>query len=374
MAEMTIPEQLRVLQKRLPEPVQQAVDALQRQYEQIINNPNLQQATQQVQQWQNQFQALVNQIPAPLRETLQTSMPGVREMTQALRAKQVWDALPDWGKEMLISAAPGGDALSLIRQGLNAATNQPVDKLDVTLSTYGLASDLGWLDGIVPDPADAVNFGIAFIKGAVLKMDGPAREAMLKVMDTATRSAESLAKFAKTVGELTKRQEILLKHPNVLPKLLEAGPDVARRLAEQSDSALARALSNPVELQQAIARAKFADKFIGQPVPAKGTTARAEFDKYYTVDVNNVIRRKDVDEGFTKLQVDQHGNIKEATGNVTDRLSNPSKMRANYGPVPQGHQIHHLIPDAKVRDHELAQLARQKPGCHAGKCQIFQRW
>jgi A nuclease family of the HNH/ENDO VII superfamily with conserved AHH len=290
---------------------------------------------------------------------------GIHDQVLEQVAKQL-ETMQDWPEPIRSIAAnmlPAvGDGWSLMQESYNKYRGRPADQVNELLSGVGLLADgADVLDGLMPNPANA-SIALAAVAHKMLKNNKPLREAVEAVISNASKSAEGMAKLGNTLNELNRRQDVVLKHLDRLPELMKLDPVIARRLTEQSDSALARALSSPAELQQAIARAKFADKFIGQNIPAKGTAARAEFDKYYTVDVNNVIRRRDVDEGFTKLQVDEHGKIKEATGNISDRLSIPSKMRANYGPVPEGHQLHHLIPDAKVRDHELAQMARQKAG------------
>jgi hypothetical protein len=198
-------------------------------------------------------------------------------------------------------------------------------------------------------------------------MDEPAKKSMAAIIEKATKNADELKKLGESAIALTKQTTLLAKHPNAVPKLLEAGPDVVRRLMDLDEAKLAAALSNPTELAQAIAKATFADKFIGKSIPAPGTAARKEFDQAYQVDKNNVIYRLDAQDGHAALRLDSDGNIQEVAGRrAADRLSNPTQMQNNYiarhGAIPKEHQLHHLIPDAVVRDHELAKLAREKAG------------
>jgi hypothetical protein len=198
-------------------------------------------------------------------------------------------------------------------------------------------------------------------------MDEPAKKSMAAIIEKATKNADELKKLGESAIALTKQTTLLAKYPNAVPKLLEAGPDAVRRLMDWDEAKLTAALSNPTELTQAIARANFADKFIGKSIPAPGTAARKEFDQAYRVGKNNVIYRLNAQDGHTALRVDADGNIQEVVGRrAVDRLSNPTQMQNNYiarhGAIPKEHQLHHLIPDAVVRDHKLAKLAREKAG------------
>jgi hypothetical protein len=198
-------------------------------------------------------------------------------------------------------------------------------------------------------------------------MDEPAKKSMAAIIEKATKNADELKKLGESAIALTKQTTLLAKYPNAVPKLLEAGPDAVRRLMDWDEAKLTAALSNPTELTQAIARANFADKFIGKSIPAPGTAARKEFDQAYRVGKNNVIYRLNAQDGHTALRVDADGNIQEVVGRrAVDRLSDATQMRNNYvakhGAIPKEHQLHHLIPDAVVRDHKLAKLARERAG------------
>jgi hypothetical protein len=215
-----IQQQLSALRKDLPAPIQNALDDLQRRYEEILKNPNAQQAVQQLQQWQRKLQEVVNHIPEPIRNTLLNTIPGVSNIVTAIQAKQAWDALPGWAQDTLISVAPFGDGIDLVREAHSAAIGKGADPVVVTLGTIGLAGDLGWLDLVIPDPIDGVNVGAALLKAAYKQMGEPAREALAKLVQRVTKNADELAQFAKRLGDLVPNAEILMEHPNALPRLI----------------------------------------------------------------------------------------------------------------------------------------------------------
>jgi WXG100 family type VII secretion target len=65
-----------------------------------------------------------------------------------------------------------GDVRDLLIEGYNALhPGREVNELTAILAGIGLAGDLGWVDGIVPDPADAVNAGAAVLKAVVKQLD-----------------------------------------------------------------------------------------------------------------------------------------------------------------------------------------------------------
>jgi hypothetical protein len=354
-AAQDIQKQLSALRRDLPAPVQQALNYLQQQYEAILKNPNVQQVAQQLQQWQRQLQDVISRIPEPIRKAIISTIPGVNDVATAIQAKQAWDALPAWAQDTLISVVPFGDGVDLVKETYNAAIGKGVDPVVVTLSVVGLAGDLGWLDGIIPDPVDGVNAGAALLKAAYKQMGEPAKAALKTLIERVSKNADELAQFAKRLGDLVPNAQLLMRHPNALPRLFNL-----------SDSAFKRAMSSPSALQEAIRRAEFADKFIGKKLSDLTPNQRKVLEQAYVIDKNGVVRRRNVDDGYTQLQIDNNGVIREGTGAVSDRLSNPTQMRNNYkavyGNIPEGHQIHHLIPDSVVRDHELTQLAMKKAG------------
>lgn len=353
-----IREQLSALQQELPEPVQRAIDFLQVQYEAILGNPNVQEAAAQLQQWQQQAQATFDRLPEPIRDGLVRSIPGVGTIATAIQLKQAWDELPEWTQDLVISLAPLGDAVDLVREAYNGAAGREVDKIAVTLSVIGLAGDLGWLDGIIPDPIDAVNGGAALLKAAYKQMNPAAREALGNLLEKAGKSADNLATFAKRLGDLVPNTEKLLQHPNALPRLFDL-----------SDAAFHNAMKSPQALKEAIRRVEFADNFIGKKLDDLTPDELADFKQAYnirTVDGGKVVQRKSIDDGYTQVTLDENGVIQPGAGRVSDRLSNPSRTRGNYerayGDIPRGHQVHHLIPDSVVRDRDLTRLAREKAG------------
>lgn len=86
---------------------------------------------------------------------------------------------------------------------------------------------------------------------------------------------------------------------------------------------------------------------------------------YYVKNMGGVkvIARKAADDKkFTPLTIDSNGRVQV---NVSQRLSNPTTMKKNFkskwGALPNGHWIHHLIPDTLIRNHPVGK-ALQKLG------------
>jgi hypothetical protein len=283
-------------------------------------------------------------------------------VTQFWRIKQAPAESNKFIAELVIALVPFGDVIDLGRQAYNGATGKNVDLAIVVLSALGLAGDLGWLDGIIPDPFDVVNASSGFLKAMYEQMDEPAKAAMKAVIDRAIRSTDEFAKVVGSIIELGKRSDFLSDYPNALPKLLDSGRDVVRRLMDQSDAALHQILTNPEALEAALDRAKFTDKLVGKTLSDLSPDELARFYRHYGVDKNGVIKRASIDEGFAPIRF-KDGKITEVIGKASDRLSIPADMKKNFiklfGKIPEGHQIHHLIPDSVVRDHQLAILARK---------------
>lgn len=78
--------------------------------------------------------------------------------------------------------------------------------------------------------------------------------------------------------------------------------------------------------------------------------------------VEVIVRKAADDKKFTPLTIDSNGRVQV---NVSQRLSNPTTMKKNFkkdwGVLPSGHWIHHLIPDTLIRNHPVGK-ALQKLG------------
>ena len=100
------------------------------------------------------------------------------------------------------------------------------------------------------------------------------------------------------------------------------------------------------------------------------STELAQFNRDY-VEITrdglpSIIRRKPgrVEQGVPQIhleEVDGKQIIRDGPASSAARLSNKSTMDANYtranGAIPDGHQIHHIVPDEIVRQNELARTA-----------------
>lgn len=184
-------------------------------------------------------------------------------------------------------------------------------------------------------------------------MDGPAQAAMRELLERAAKNPDGFATLVRKVEQLAKNGQELAKHPNALPRLLDL-----------SEAAFHRAISSPAALKEAIRRAEFADEGVGKKLSDLSPIEKQTLRQGYVIQDGKTLRRKNVDEGYTQLQIDKNGVIQQGAGKVSDRLSNSGKAKKNLerslgSQIPDGHQVHHLIPDSIVRDHELTQLAQQ---------------
>ena len=207
--------------------------------------------------------------------------------------------------------------------------------------------------------------------------EGAPGRALLELLDS---SAENLSDSAQEVldvlveqaGNSTLKQKQLLDRLDALADHTEAlgeNPSALSRILNLDDDVFARVARSSEAIEKAITRSEVVDNLVGQRLPQRGTPGwdqfRADLAPAYSIDKNNVISRERVSEGYPALRV-KDGEITEVVGKAHDRLSNPSQMRTNYleahpqlKSIPKDHQLHHIIPDALVRDHELTQIARE---------------
>jgi hypothetical protein len=66
-----------------------------------------------------------------------------------------------------------------------------------------------------------------------------------------------------------------------------------------------------------------------------------------------------VDAEWPRLTIDAGGLIQPGALGST-RLSDPKKAARNYGPIPEAHQLHHIVPDEVVKKHPLFEQARTR--------------
>ncbi|MCW5805423.1 MAG: AHH domain-containing protein [Deltaproteobacteria bacterium] len=82
--------------------------------------------------------------------------------------------------------------------------------------------------------------------------------------------------------------------------------------------------------------------------------------KLISVEDKRVLRRTHADDAvWPRLSVDETGRIQKGNP-ASNRLSNPSTAARNFGPIPDDHQLHHLVPDGVVRSHPLFDHARRR--------------
>lgn len=329
--------QVEALRQPLPAPVRQILDSLQRQYATILENPDTQQMARQLQEWQQNLQRQLERIPEPIRDSFERQLPVIGKAATFLQAKQSWDALPKWVQDTAISLAPFSDAAELLRQTYNGATGKDVDPVIVTLSTLGLAGDLGWLDGFVVDPLDFLNGGAAVAKAAYKQMDGPAQEVFAalirKTVLDPDNAAAGIAKFSQRLNDLLPHADAVLASPNALPRLLNL-----------DDASFQRALSSRLELDAAIRRSEVIDRFVGKSLPELGTAEGNTFAQIYQMGENGIL--KSTTPGYPALRV-RAGKLEEivsGVGNATPSQIGRQLNRAGDA-ASEGKQQWDLLPD-----------------------------
>jgi hypothetical protein len=130
--------------------------------------------------------------------------------------------------------APGGDIVDVVKETRNAAKGEPVDGFVLDLSLVGLLIDLGWADGIVPDPADGGNAAASFLKTLLKHIDdGPARDALEQML----KNPDAYGKIVEAIQELSKNSDLLTRidNPEIFVKLIESGSEGIELLAKNGE-------------------------------------------------------------------------------------------------------------------------------------------
>jgi hypothetical protein len=275
------------------------------------------------------------------------------------RARQIaglWESLPDPLRDTVVSMIPFGDGVDLIDQTIKQMQGKPVDPVIVIMAGIGLGADAGWLDGIIPDPADAANFATGFLKGAYKAMDAPAKEVLTKLFEKAKKNKEVLAELVEKVGQLSKYAEVLAKHPNAMPRLLKL---------EKKE--ISKIVADPKKLERAIEQSEVINKYAGKKWEQLGEAEQAEIKKHYETFTikgtdKRVLRQRE-DIGL-QMHVDKDGMIKEGSLRTisplrisTDQMR--KRLKDAHIPILEGHPIHHKIPITAAEKDPLAKAARE---------------
>jgi hypothetical protein len=265
-------------------------------------------------------------------------------------------SLPDPLRNTVVSMIPLGDGLDLIDQTLKQMQGKPVDPVIVIMAGIGLGADLGWLDGIIPDPADAANFATGFLKGTYKAMNEPAKEILTKIVKKAEKNKEVLKEIVEKVGKLSKYAEVLAKHPNAVPYLLKLEKEELEKL-----------VANPKLLEKAVEQSEVINKYTSKHWEQLSQTEQDEVKKFYRVYTNKKTKgkifsqREDIG---MRMHVDKDGIIKEGSlRNVSPLRISTDQMRKRlkdaHIPILEGHPIHHKIPITAAEKDPLARAARE---------------
>jgi uncharacterized protein YukE len=173
--------------------------------------------------------------------------------------------IPTWLWELLIGMVPFGDLYDIGKELLKLVMEGETDELVLLLAALGLAADAGWLDGLVPDPADAANAGFALLKGLVKGIpDGPAREALLALLLRVAKNADEAPRFFSAVFGLLKQEDVfkaLQQNPRALAAVLDAGPEMMERVARHPEAVVALAKHQDVAVAL-LRRAELVDEIL----------------------------------------------------------------------------------------------------------------
>jgi uncharacterized protein YukE len=173
--------------------------------------------------------------------------------------------IPTWLWELLIGILPFGDLYDIGKELLKLVTKGETDDLVLLLAALGLAADAGWLDGVVPDPVDAANAGLALLKTLVKGIPpGPARDALKELFIKLAKNADEAPRFFSAAFELLKRQDlfkVLQENPRALAAVLDAGPEMMERVARHPEAAIALAKHQDVAVAL-LRRAEYVDEIL----------------------------------------------------------------------------------------------------------------
>lgn len=243
-------------------------------------------------------------------EAAEAAVVAVRESGEALQAsvegfEDVLEALPPevrFGLDAALAFVPLSDGLSLLQEGYNYLTGEGIDPVNFTLSTLGLAGDLGWLNGFVIDPLDGLNGGAAALKAAYRQMDEPAKEVfgtlLRKTLASGDEIGTAVATLARRTSDLLPHTDTLASHPNAIARLLNLDDDAFRL-----------ALSGPEELTAAIARSDFLDRFASKSIPDLLTPDGQDFARVYErVEGSGIFRS--LEPGYPSLRL-RDGKLQE---------------------------------------------------------------
>ena len=150
---------------------------------------------------------------------------------------------PWWLVELVIGLFPFGDAYDILKELFRLISQGEADELILLLALLGLAADAGWLDGVVPDPVDAANAGLALLKGLVRQIPpGAARDAIKETILAMFKNADEGPRFFAALFQLVKNGNVLTalkENPRVLSAVMDSGPEAMELLAKNEEVALA---------------------------------------------------------------------------------------------------------------------------------------
>jgi hypothetical protein len=275
------------------------------------------------------------------------------------RVRQIvglWESLPGPLRDTVVSMIPLGDGLDLIDQTLKQMQGKPVDPVIVIMAGIGLGADAGWLDGIIPDPADAANFATGFLKGAYKAMDEPAKAILTKMVKKAEKNKEVLKEIVEKVGKVSKYAEVLAKHPNSVSYLLKL---------EKKE--LDRLVADPKLLEKAVEQAELISKYTNKNWEKLTEAEQAEVKKLYRVYKNKKASQKvfsQREDVGMHMHLDKNGLIREGALHYVSPLRMETKqlrerLEAAEIEILEGYAIHHKIPVTTAANDPLAKAARE---------------
>ena len=143
-----------------------------------------------------------------------------------------------WYTQAGISIVPGADLVDIGAELQNWIEGEEVDKWVLGLAAVGLVMDVGVLDGVIPDPADAGNAFFAAVKSLLKVMPDGASRKLIEEMLLDPSQYNHLYKTLIALQSNGDEMAALLKNDEALAVALRKGPEALEIVLDYGDEAI----------------------------------------------------------------------------------------------------------------------------------------
>jgi hypothetical protein len=200
----------------------------------------------------DRLQTLVQQLDTKADEFQQADLDGVSSLGLYLPPQppdidlaELFEQIP-WWVVLILGILPFGDAVGLLEELVNSLSGRGVSRLNLWLSLFGLAADTGWLDGLLPDPVDAVNVGLAVVKGAVRtlgRIPPAAEKVIIEALQAAWKNPDEVGRIGRLLQRLAENPQIAARlfddtEGLALALARKDGPELLEQFAKQGENIL----------------------------------------------------------------------------------------------------------------------------------------